>query len=148
MTDSEKRRFDALTALRDHAWREFENKSQAEWRLGFGLWAAILGGAGVIVTTPTLAASATLTYMVALYLLALCTIHIKFMRWVQGKLGDCRDRIYEAQGEMRRMLSLPPAPEVGASRGNRWRHPSLVVQVAISVLAAAVLIFALYSRGF
>lgn len=139
MTEDEKRRFDAWESLRDHAWREFEEKSKAKWQLSFGIWAALLASAGALIASGT----ATIkefrqqeySYLIVLVMLALVVIaDVAFLYWIQRRLQKARDYLSDADIEMRKLLGEP------SERHDRsiLKQIPLYVEAFITLLLAGV----------
>jgi hypothetical protein len=70
MNDAEKKdqlststQLDHLSKFSDDRWREYENKSNAEWKLSYAVWGAILAAVGVLLTESS---SITVCYLTLL----------------------------------------------------------------------------------
>jgi ferric-dicitrate binding protein FerR (iron transport regulator) len=148
MTEDEKRKFDAWESLRDHAWREFEEKSRAEWRLSFGIWAALLASAGAMI-----AAGATIAKfrqqvppcVIVLALLVVVVVQAGFLYWIQIKLQETRGYLSKAQDEMRKLLGATNEPH---NERSIWGQCPMYVELVITILLVGVLYVVLkYSGG-
>lgn len=140
MTEDEKRTFSAWESLRDHAWREFEDKSRAEWRLSFGIWAAVLASASALIASgkPSVGnlvnqlPSCTFIFFSFFIVLG----HIGFLYWIQTKLQDTRKILTEAQDEMRKLLS---ASKQDSEERSICKQVPMYVEASITSLLLAVL---------
>jgi len=146
MTEDEKRKFDALESLRDHAWREFKHKSRAEWRLSFGIWAALLASMSVLIASnKPLVGNLMEDWLCELKLLAVAIPigHIYFLHWIQIKLGEARDILNEAQNGMGEMLGAGSLTtklhnKLTKPRSN-WKQPPLWIESGITILLVVML---------
>jgi hypothetical protein len=145
MDNDGKKQFDALAALCDHAWKEFEEKSRVEWRLSFAVWAAILSAAAVVVSTDAFEPPTWAVLISGLVLTAIGGLHLWFLHWVQRKLGEARTSLSESQAKLCELVGLPTTPR--SPRGSPWRQPTLYVQLALTVLVGCVLIAALIYKA-
>lgn len=146
MKDEVKNQFDALAAFRDHAWKEFQDKSGAEWRLSLAVWAAILSAAGAVLSRDGFKPPTGAVPVSGLVLLSVGGLHLWFLHWVQRKLGEARRFLSESQARMRELAGLPATPV--SPRGSPWKQPTLYVQLAITVVVGCVFIAALiYKAG-
>lgn len=140
MTEDEKRKFDSWQSLRDHAWREFEEKSRAKWQLSFGIWGALLATAGALIASGAKTIDRFRTqecshFVVVAGLWAVVIAHAMFLLWTQAKLQKARERLSLADGEMRKFLGDSSEPY------NRkiWTQAPMYVELSISALLAYVL---------
>lgn len=138
MNEDSKRNFDAWTAMREHAWREFEDKARAEWRLSFGIWAALLASAGALIGASTISKPPAFKYGAPIILIVLIIAHAFFLRWIQRKLEGARKYLWEAQGQMRKCIDIS-YKQGQFERSPWWKQPSLIVQLMITVVLACVL---------
>jgi hypothetical protein len=144
MKDDDKRRYDALQALRDHAWEEFQQKSRAEWQLSIGLWAAVLASAGAVLGAENLTIRNTILALATGLVGVLGALHLRFLLWIQARLGEFRSQLQDAQERMRELLELPKIPR--RPRPGPWQQASLQVQLGITVLVGLALLMVLFSR--
>jgi hypothetical protein len=132
MEENTKREFDALHALSEQAWRDWDHKSRHEWRLSFGLWAALLAASAAILQTtfrPPLAA-VLVGGIIALVL------HIVFLAWIQGRLREYRSEYLE----LRARMPAPVTPAKPTGRGRSWcESPSVWTQAGITLLLVGIL---------
>jgi small-conductance mechanosensitive channel len=146
LTEDEKRKFDAWESIRDHAWREFENKSRAEWRLSFGIWAALLASASALIAShQPLAVNLMKEWSCALAFLAFAILlgHFYFLYWIQTRLQEARESLSEAQGAMRHLLEdeKPQPPR------SIWEQVPMYVEGFITILLIVVLYVVLKYSG-
>ena len=143
MNDDAKRAFDAWASFRDHAWHQFQEKARVEWRLSFGVWGALLASAGAILGTTGVTRTSLLEWSSIVAVLVLLVVHARFLWWIQQCLGQGRASLREAEQHM--LALLEAERPVGPDRGATWKQPSLQVQMAITVLLGAALVFVVHS---
>lgn len=109
MNEKDKRAYDAFVSIRDHQWKEFEEKTRLEWRLNFGIWAALIAstGAAIKANESSLGGNDEIKVVISVVVLLVLILHYVFLHWVQNNLKLCRKFQYEAEGEMRKLLKLP-----------------------------------------
>jgi hypothetical protein len=135
MTEDEKRKFDAWESLRDHAWREFEEKTRVEWRLSFGIWTALLASAGALISADGQTIGG-LIEQVALWVIGVVVLtHAAFLYWIQKRLRSARDDLYKAQVQMRELLNAPTEPPPRSI----WKQVPMYVEFGITILLVGVL---------
>lgn len=148
MTEEEKRKFDAWESIRDHAWREFEDKSRAEWRLSFGIWAALLASASALIasghsTIESLMKNVPPCWFV-IPALVIVIGHFAFLWWIQSKLQGARNYLSEADTEMRKLLGSSEPKQ--KKRRVRNQFP-LYIEIFITILLIFILGFVLRYSG-
>lgn len=145
MNEDQKRQFDAWESMRDHAWREFEEKSGAEWRLSFGIWAALLASAGALIAAGTATVAIIrqqVTPCVIVLTVLVVVIHATFLYWVHKKLQSARCYLFEAQEEMRKLLKTPSKQH----KRSIWQQVPIYVEFVITILLAGIfLVVFMYS---
>ncbi len=144
MKEKDKRTYDALVSVRDHQWKEFEEKTRLEWRLNFGIWAALLTSTGAVIKANecSLSGSEEIRIAIAIVVFLVIILHYSFLHWIQGSLKLCRKFQHEAEGEMRKLLSLPP--EIFSERKPAWKQPTVIVEMLISILLGTILLLAVF----
>ncbi len=142
MIDDPKVRFDALVTLRDHAWKEFQDKSAAEWRLSFGIWAALLGAAAAVIAAKEFRPAGGWQAILPAILFVLLGLHGWFLYWIQTKLAAARTLMRVAHEEM---WGLAVREQQIAERDPWYEQPTMWVQLFITFLLAAVLYAVVYS---
>jgi len=145
MTEEEKRKFEAWESIRDHAWREFEDKVNAEWRLSFGIWAALLAAAGALIGTGRTCSGVVQSAIAYIIVSGVVVAHAFFLYWVQTKLQRAREYLLEAQRQMRSILNVGDREELRSI----WKQVPMYVEFGISILLAGVLVcvFKWWSSG-
>jgi hypothetical protein len=143
VNDDDKNEYDAWTCLRDHAWREFEEKTRTEWRLSFGIWAAILSSAGAILSADQLKGSTVFEILAWLAVIIVVYIHARFLVWIQASLRKSRGILREADTKMRALLHK--APTTLGPRRATCRQPSVQVQMLITLLVSITLLLVVYA---
>ena len=138
LTTEEKNEFDAFTCLRDHAWREFEEKTRTEWRLSFGIWAAILSSAGAILSSDQLKGSLGLMISACVAVIIVVVLHTTFLWWIQKCLKKSREILSDADTRMRALLHQDPV--TFEKREDAWKQSSLQVQMLITLLVSITLL--------
>lgn len=135
VSEDAKREFDALHALSEQVWRDWDHKSKHEWRLSFGLWAALLASSAALLQTeyrPT----QTQTLIIGGGLVVLILLHVWFLAWIQGRLWDYRTEYLD----LRQRMPEPVKPVKPSDRSRCWcKSPSLWTQVVVTLLLSAVL---------
>lgn len=148
MTEGMKRKFDAWESIREHAWREFEDKSRAEWRLSFGIWAAVLASASALIANENLLGNYLMKQWPSwVFVVALGIVlgHFAFLYWIQTRLGEVRGILEQAQAEMRTLLGAR-APTL--KKRSNWKQLPMYIEVFITILLIVVLYVVLkYSGG-
>ena len=133
MEEQIKRTFDAFASVRDHAWREFEDKSRTEWRLSFGIWAALLALGGTLLTkNPKYINISVLSISLTLVVL----LHGWFLFWIQCKLDVARKILHETQMEMRKILGL----STHIYKRKIFKQPALYIEIIITLIIAVLLV--------
>ncbi len=143
MEEEKKNQFDAWMAMRDHAWREFEEKTRTEWRLSFGIWAALLTSSGAILSADKLLESTTIKVSAWIMVIIVMVIHTRFLYWIQDSLRTTREYHQEAEAEMRRILDLDPI-DLG-HRKSAWKQSSVQIQILITVLVCTTLLLVVHA---
>lgn len=149
-TLQDKDRLDQLAKLADDRWREYENKSNAEWKLSFAIWGAMLAAAGTLLSSSSTIASCQLTKaqgvasaivfsFVALFL------HHEFLEWVHTRLRARRKEmttIVRARAEilLPALLELLPKvdPEKEDTSGSIARWIQFWITVLLGILLTAI----------
>jgi hypothetical protein len=147
---------DAVVSIRDHAWKEFEHKSAAEWRLSFAIWTSFLAAAGALIASERFAP--TPDWRIALVPVALIATgaHAAFLFWVQTRLAKSRTELRAAQARLQILVdgdaalaqsigTLPnwaerESAEKETSERQPLRQPTFWVQLALTILLALTLI--------
>lgn len=143
MDEKRKNEYDAWTGMRDHAWREFEEKTRTEWRLSFGIWAALLTSSGAILSSDTLLVSPTIKLAAWIMVVVVMVIHTRFLYWIQESLRTTREYHREAEAKMRKIMDLDPV-DLGP-RKSLWKQPSVQIQILITILVCTTLLLVVYS---
>ena len=148
MTEDEKRKFDAWESIRDHAWREFEDKSRAEWRLSFGIWAALLASTGALIasghsTAANLIKNVSLCWF-AFFALVIVLGHVGFLYWIQRKLQKAREFLFHAHVVMRYLLD---GTVVESEDRKIWKQVPMYVESGITILLVIIFYFVLRYSG-
>lgn len=131
-----------LAKLADDRWREYENKSRAEWKLSYSVWATLLAATATLLTKTQsilVCRSTLLVVVIAFAVVALAT-HWWFLEWVHGKLGSLRKEMNQIVKKRRKLLKLEGIDQPDTESGRE----SLRVQLFISVLLGALLVGAAY----
>src|SRR5439155_25042567 len=83
---------DHLAKLADDRWREYQSKSQAEWKLSYSVWATLLAATGGLLTKTEglLVCRSTLLLIVIVFAVLALIVHWWFLDWVHDKLGTLR----------------------------------------------------------
>jgi hypothetical protein len=154
MTDKEL--FDAAVSIRDHAWKEFEHKSAAEWRLSFAIWTGMLVSAGAVIAAKPFDRIAEWPWVVVPLFLLLVFAHFLFLRWIQNKLAEIRDVLWAAHARLVRLVDLapalasatdlPPWPTAPTAKRDPIRQATLWVQLALTLLIGWLLIAVVASK--
>lgn len=106
MTDGEK--VDHLAKLADDRWREYDHKSQAEWKLSYAVWAAMLAAGGALVTQHQAidAGRGMLVGAAIFFSGAALIIHVSFLRFIHSRLGLFRKHISVILEERQKLLGI------------------------------------------
>jgi hypothetical protein len=128
MDENAKRAFEALHALAEQAWRDWDHKSRHEWRLSFAVWAALLAASAARLQTqiPIPLWAVLLAGAVVLF------FHALFLRWIQKTLTAFRNDYHLFRSRM-------PAPATPGDRPEWWRSPSVHTQLIITLLLVVIL---------
>jgi len=127
----DKSQFDALHALSEQAWREWDHKTRHEWRLSFGLWAALLAASAALLQTTFRPHPG----LVALGGIVIFALHVVFLAWIQRRLREHRKEYRALRGRM----PAPVRPEASAGGDQCWcKSPSVWTQAGITLLLIAV----------
>jgi hypothetical protein len=96
-------------ALRDEAWNEFDKKTGFEWRMSFGIWAALAAATALCIKENEALSKTELHQYLIPAILVIIILHLIFLSWVQFTHRLNRDR---QQFWSRKMASLAiPAAE-------------------------------------
>jgi hypothetical protein len=140
MDDKAKSQFDALHALSEQAWRDWDHKTRHEWRLSFGLWAALLAASAALLQTkfcPGLS-------LVVLAGVVVFVLHVIFLRWMQGRLRAYRKEYLALRARMPALVR----PESPSGRERCWyASPSVWTQAGITLLLIAIFAFVATSNA-
>ena len=131
-----------LAKLADDRWREYESKSQAEWKLSYSVWATLLAATGVLLTKNEgiVLCRWTLLLVVIVFAALAFIVHKRFLDWVHKKLASLRDEMNKILEKRRKLLGV----EAVAKTDDKSGRESLRVQLWITALLAALLIGAAY----
>jgi hypothetical protein len=139
MDETARRRFESLYALSEQAWRDWDHKTKHEWKLSFGIWAALLASAAgfdkVRVEVP-------IGIIIAIGLV-IFTIHLIFLWWVQIRLKDYRSEMGVLTTQMRVLAETAQV----VPRHSRLGIFSPIIQVAITILVIFVFGFVCLGVG-
>jgi hypothetical protein len=134
MGEEAKREFDALHALSEQAWRDWDHKTRHEWRLSFGLWAALLAASAALIQTsyrPNLAA-------VAIAGVVVVVLHLRFLAWIQSRSKEFRKDYIALRARIPELVR----PSQPSGEDKCWcESPALWTQAAITILL--VIVFAM-----
>jgi hypothetical protein len=127
-----------LAKLADDRWREYDSKSQAEWKLSYGIWAALLAATGALLSrsTPNPLSSSWLLPAALVFVAAAFIVHWLFLRWIQQRLRALRLEMIPILKRRRELLSLPSIE----SEGDKSGRLSMFVQLSITTLLGALLL--------
>jgi hypothetical protein len=85
--------------------KEYKAKTAVEWRLSYGLWAALLGAAGVIVAHGDKLDDLKIPgYMVWGLAVVTSLSHAMFLGWIHWRLREYRGKLRTGQDELRNVL--------------------------------------------
>ncbi|MEW6688310.1 MAG: hypothetical protein AB1452_04365 [Pseudomonadota bacterium] len=131
-----------LAKLADDRWREYENKSRAEWKLSYSVWATLLAATAALLTKTQdiLECRSTLLAAAIAFAVAAFAIHWWFLDWVHGKLGCLRKEMNKIVEKRRALLKLEGIAQADAESGRQ----SMRVQLFITVLLGALLVGVAY----
>jgi hypothetical protein len=133
MDENAKRAFDALHALAEQAWRDWDHKSRHEWRLSFAIWAALLAAAAARLQTSI----EIPVWVVVLAGAFVFLFHALFLRWIQKTLDAFRNDYHAFRSRM-------PAPATPAAavvpRPPWYKSPSVHTQLAVTLLLVVALV--------
>jgi ABC-type branched-subunit amino acid transport system permease subunit len=133
MLDDEKRRFDALQMLSEQYWRDWDHKSQAEWRLSFGVWVALLAAAAAVGKSEI-----NLGWGLVLAVGVFVTVlHFVFLQWIQTVLTENREVMRRSQ---KAMADLAGVDLTIKPRRSWFKQESLWTQLGITVLLVLVMV--------
>jgi hypothetical protein len=131
MDDKAKMEFDALQALSEQAWRDWDHKTRHEWRLSFGLWAALLAASAALLQAK-FRPDVTLVVVAGA---AVFVLHVVFLAWIQGRLREYR----KAYLALRARMPAPVKPDDATGRERCWcESPSVWTQAGITLLLIGV----------
>jgi hypothetical protein len=140
MDDEAKSQFDALHALSEQAWRDWDHKTRHEWRLSFGLWAALLAASAALLQT-TFRPGPVLVVVAGIVVFLL---HIVFLAWIQGRLREHRKE-YLA---LRARMPAPVRPDAPSGGDQFWcKSPSVWTQAGITLLLIGIFAFVAISNA-
>ena len=123
MDENAKRAFDALHALAEQAWRDWDHKSRHEWRLSFAIWAALLAASAArLQTSIEIPAWAVVLAGGFVFL-----FHALFLRWIQKTLDAFSREFHDFRSRMPSPVT-PTAPAV--PRPPWWGSPSVHTQLS------------------
>jgi hypothetical protein len=137
---NDKAQFDALHALSEQAWRDWDHKTRHEWRLSFGLWAAVLAASAALLQTkfrPGLP-------LVVVAGIVVVVLHVIFLAWMQGWLREYRKEYLALRARMPALVR----PEGPTGRERHWyESPSVWTQAGITLLLIAIFAFVAASNA-
>jgi hypothetical protein len=133
---------DHLANLADDRWREYENKSQAEWKLSYSVWATLLAAIGTLLTKNhyVLACSFVLVLIAIVFVALAFIVHWWFLDWVHEKLGSLRNEMSVILNKRRKLLNIQNFNQIDTKSGREALH----VQLSITVLLGALLVGAAF----
>ena len=141
----EKDKVEYLTRLADASWREYSERRSVEWKVNFGLWAALGTFAGFVFQQDKIF---PLWITIATSLILLCTFLIYTFLWkaeIQVRNSLDKKAAQDYWKKVDEMLNVK-SPEVRtrheAKRGWRITHLS---QVAITILFLLLAILAVWA---
>ena len=89
---SNKEKFEMYNALRDEAWNEFDKKAGFEWRMSFGIWAALGAATALCIQENDAFSKTELHQYITPAISAIIILHVLFLSWIQFTHRLNRDR--------------------------------------------------------
>ena len=134
-----------LGKLADDRWREYDSKSQAEWKLSYGIWAALLAATGALLSRPfpNSFSCSWLLPAASSFVAGAFIVHCLFLVWIQRKLRALRLEMNPILKRRRKLLNLSSNEPEGDKSG--WI--SMFVQLSITALLGALLLGTAYFVG-
>jgi hypothetical protein len=134
-----------LAKLADDRWREYDSKSQAEWKLSYGIWAALLAATGALLSRPTTnpLSCSWLVPAAFVFVAAAFIVHGLFLNWIQQKLRALRLEMISILKRRRGLLNL----SVEESEEDKSGRISMYIQLSITALLGVLLIGTAYLVG-
>jgi hypothetical protein len=130
MNEEKRRRFESLYNLSEQAWRDWDHKTRHEWKLSFGIWAALLAAAAGF---DKIRVNIPLSIVVTIGLI-IFGIHLIFLSWIQIRLKDYRAEMNVLAEQMRRLAGTSQI----VPKHSRLGVFSPIIQLAITILAVFV----------
>ena len=138
MDENAKRQFDALHALTEQTWRDWDHKTRHEWRLSLGLWAALLAASAAVLQTAFRPHPAA----VVVGGIVVFALHVVFLAWIQGRLRKHRKEFIA----LRARMPAPVTPSTPSGEDKCWcQSPSVWTQAGITLLL--IFIFAVVTMS-
>lgn len=146
VSDAERRQTDLehLAKLADDRWREYDHKSQAEWKLSYSIWGAQLAAGGALLTADIFIERANLALLLVVFVALALLIHFLFLLWIQRRLREIRDQMRPILERRQELLRLPIDAKADQSSLTKRlfgiRREAMYVQCAITVLLGSLLV--------
>lgn len=129
-----------LAKLADDRWREYNNKSEAEWKLSYSIWATLAAASGGLLTKSEgiLVSRSVLMCLAFLFAVFSLIVHGWFLNWVHERLQLLRIEMDLILARRKELLIIPEGerPEIG--------RQALYVQLSITILLSVLLVGAAY----
>ena len=128
-----------LRELSDDRWREFDHKTRIEWRLSFAVWITLLAATGGVLKGQFPAIANTICIPISCGIAVIVVVfHFMFLRWVQRRLQDIREDMWEIYKERWNVVLAPP--KLGPLLRERRRRSTTLVQLGITSLLGLLLV--------
>jgi hypothetical protein len=113
MTDDQKRKFDAIYALRSAAWNSSDARRDAEWKVALGLWTALAALTGILLGKESSITFNTATkYCGAILVVILVFLHALFTHGLQEANRFDRDLANRYDDFIEREFLVPECPSL------------------------------------
>ena len=130
-----KDRIEQLGKLADDRWREYTDKTTAEWRVSFGIWLPLTAAIGGLITLPHAPSlPRSMITIIEFSAAAIGLAHLGFLLWIQSKLKPLRQDMRAIYDERKRLLGVPSATDEP-----RWPLSPLF-QLVMTVCLLALLV--------
>lgn len=132
-----------LAKLADDRWREYDSKSQAEWKLSYAVWATLLAATASVITGGDdgfSIPSGSLVWIIGGFAFMALIAHWVFLGFIDCRLHSLREEMREILRRRRRHLDLNFSDDDEKVSG----RISLRIQVFITFLLAGLLIGTAY----
>jgi hypothetical protein len=142
LDEGQKRKIDALQALLNYWWGEYQEKTKLEWKISLVIWALLATAIGGILTGKISSGTKYLLfgfpYIISILLIFILGVgHVMFLFWIQCRLKNFRDKMSVIRKGIEEALLIVLPQE---KPYNILKHITFFLQLSVTIGACIYLI--------